>query len=177
MIFIKWNENNEVTYMHYMPFHREHGLNKTQEELLREGALVDEIPTIECPNDKMIVHKYNKENNTVYCELTDKILTEEKIKENQITALQQSQDIQDRVIIESDMRLMEVEIQLEYVLNTTMKLSSVDNSIFEILDRMVKNNNYTTREYMMDCINKYYSRGRLTAENKLRLEELLQSQV
>ena len=41
--FLRLN-GNKVMLIHYMPFDPVNGLHKTEEELLREGALVDEVP-------------------------------------------------------------------------------------------------------------------------------------
>lgn len=37
-------ENGKVELIHYMPFDKRHGLGKTEEELLKEGYLLDDIP-------------------------------------------------------------------------------------------------------------------------------------
>lgn len=44
MIYIKFDKNFIVNYIHYMPFHEIHGLHKTKEELLKDGKLIDDIP-------------------------------------------------------------------------------------------------------------------------------------
>ncbi len=44
-MYLKCDENNKVTFTHYKPFDLKHGLGKTEEELLEEGILVDELPT------------------------------------------------------------------------------------------------------------------------------------
>lgn len=41
--FIK-HEQNKITLIHYQPFDKKNGLGKTEEELLQEGILVNEIP-------------------------------------------------------------------------------------------------------------------------------------
>lgn len=40
-------ENDKVTFIHYLPFDEKNGMGKTEEELLKEGYLVDEIPEAE----------------------------------------------------------------------------------------------------------------------------------
>lgn len=43
--FIKTSgSSSNVSYVHYLPFDEIDGLNKTEEELLNEGYLVDDIP-------------------------------------------------------------------------------------------------------------------------------------
>ena len=41
--FIRTN-GKKIELIHYMPFDKEHGFGKTEQELLQEGHLVDEIP-------------------------------------------------------------------------------------------------------------------------------------
>ena len=44
MIYVKVDKNNKASLIHYKPFDEKHGLNKTQEELEKEGILFKEIP-------------------------------------------------------------------------------------------------------------------------------------
>lgn len=44
MIYLRYNKENKVDLIHYMPFHEKHGLGKTQEELELEGVFVEELP-------------------------------------------------------------------------------------------------------------------------------------
>lgn len=88
MIYIRINENNEVVYKHFFPFDKVHGLNRSKEDLEKEGKFVDNIPTIECPLDKMIIEKYNHETNSVYCELIDRPKAKNDIIEEKISILE-----------------------------------------------------------------------------------------
>lgn len=45
MIFIKTDENNYVTFIHYLPFNEKFGMNKSKEELEGEGYLIKSYPT------------------------------------------------------------------------------------------------------------------------------------
>lgn len=60
MIYIVINrQNNEVLTRHYMPFDEKYGLGKTEEELLQDGILVEDIPEPEQISGKTPVLKYN----------------------------------------------------------------------------------------------------------------------
>jgi hypothetical protein len=63
-IYIEISNNGFVEKVHYLPFDEEHGLGRTEEELLTTGHLVDVIP--EQPLEQLPVGKkydlfYNKE--------------------------------------------------------------------------------------------------------------------
>lgn len=98
MKFITYNENFEIQLIHNMPFDEINGLGKTEEELLQIGALVDSIPVVEVPNDKNIIYKYNKVDNTVTYELVDKPLTIEEQNAKSIENIQQVNSGQDDLI-------------------------------------------------------------------------------
>ena len=44
MIFLKFDNRNRLTYRHNFPFHEKHGLGKTEEQLVKEGVLVEQLP-------------------------------------------------------------------------------------------------------------------------------------
>ena len=91
--FITFNEKFEVQLIHNMPFDKVHGLGKNEEELLQLGALVDEIPlTDNIQNNKTVIYKYNKEDNTVYYELIDRDLTEEEKTAKRIKELEKENE-------------------------------------------------------------------------------------
>lgn len=72
MIYIETDINDVVIYIHYKPFSEKYGLNKTSQELLHAGHLVESIPEIDIAvldMDKHVVYKYNRDNNTVYYEV------------------------------------------------------------------------------------------------------------
>lgn len=69
MIYVKVNENNEVYYIHHMPFDKIHGLHKTREELEQSGYFVDSIPEPQIVEGKIAVLKYN--NGELYYEYQD----------------------------------------------------------------------------------------------------------
>lgn len=46
MIFLKTDETGKVIYTHHKPFDNQYGLNKTKEQLLEEGHLVEKLPAI-----------------------------------------------------------------------------------------------------------------------------------
>ena len=82
---------------------------------------------------------------------------------------------QDMLILETDLRLMDVEIALEDMVSNPISLAtslSVSRGAsYDLLARMVEEGNYTSKEQMMSNIQKYYDRGRITEEeyNKLRI--------
>ena len=98
MIFITYNEKFEIQLIHNMPFDAANGLGKTEEELLTMGALVDLIPVVEVPNDKNIIYKYNKADNTVTYELVPRPLTLEEQNAKSIENIQQVNNGQDALI-------------------------------------------------------------------------------
>lgn len=134
-MFIKYNSNFEVTYIHYDPFNKQYGLGKTQEELLLEGALVDSIPTPQCPNNKVISYKYNKETNIVYYELVDRELTEEEKTQNKISVLEGEQKKQHEGILSNMVATTEI-----YEMLLTMSVSKNIDARFQNLggDSMVE---------------------------------------
>ena len=81
-IFIKYDKNNVVTYTHYKPFDSLYGLGKTEEELLKEGALVVEYNEPNYIEGKSAVAKYDKDNNNVYFEYVDAPQVEKTEKED-----------------------------------------------------------------------------------------------
>lgn len=45
MIFLQIDpSDNRIEFIHYQPFDPKHGMNKTEEQLLREGILVEYLP-------------------------------------------------------------------------------------------------------------------------------------
>lgn len=61
-IYIEYNANNEITFIHYRPFCEKFGLNKSYDELLQTGVFVDYIEDVKIEN--LI---YDVENNSVKC--------------------------------------------------------------------------------------------------------------
>lgn len=80
MIFVQI-VNNEVTMEHHQPFHPEHGLGKTKEELELDGLLVNELPVVDNIPNKVPVLKYNSTDKSLYYEYRDIPLpVEEQVK-------------------------------------------------------------------------------------------------
>jgi polyhydroxyalkanoate synthesis regulator phasin len=77
-----------VTAQHFQPFDEKYGYGKTKEELLKTGALIDEIPDVENKQGKESLLKYNKETNTVYYEYEDIPKSEEDISKEKINFLE-----------------------------------------------------------------------------------------
>ena len=63
--FIK-TENTKVVFTHFMPFDETYGLKKTEEELLQEGYLIDEIPEPEQQEGKIAEAHYTPEKGYYY---------------------------------------------------------------------------------------------------------------
>lgn len=81
---------------------------------------------------------------------------------------------QDMLILETDLRLMDVEIALEDMVSNPISLAtslSVSRGTsYDLLARMIEEGNYTSKEQMMSNIQKYYDRGRITEEEYLKLK-------
>lgn len=89
-------------------------------------------------------------------------------------ALKENAQQQDTIIMENDMRLMDVEIAIETMLSPenpvqTMTLVSTHSSSFDLLYRIVSSGNYTDKEGMKANIQKYYDRKRITEEEYYEL--------
>lgn len=78
MIFIKVDEDNRVTFVHYKPFDSKHGLNKSREELEQEGYFVDDIPDPEQRSGKDAILCFDPEKSILYYEYVDRPLTEKE---------------------------------------------------------------------------------------------------
>ena len=76
--FVQDEKGLKVGFVHNMPFHEQHGMGKTQEELQQIGALVDDIPEPEQIEGKNAVLYYNPETNSVYYEYIDRPLTDQE---------------------------------------------------------------------------------------------------
>lgn len=65
-VFITVNETGRVMFTHYMPFDVKEGLGKTEEELLKEGYLLDEIPEPQRIEGKIAEAHYTPEKGFFY---------------------------------------------------------------------------------------------------------------
>jgi hypothetical protein len=95
MIFVKVNSNNEIDYVHYMPFDKKYGLGKTEEELRNEGYLYESLPPKQEIEGKEAVLKFDPDTKQLYYEYVDRQLTpEEKIQQlnERISLMQQAID-------------------------------------------------------------------------------------
>lgn len=70
--YIEVAASNVVTFVHYYPFDEAIGLNKTEEELLTTGYLVDSIPAPENKSGMYHIMKYDHNSGTVYYEYVAK---------------------------------------------------------------------------------------------------------
>lgn len=123
-----------------------------------------EVTNISCLNNKVKI-LIERENEVA----TDLELTKDSVT-NTININQQ----QDTLIVETELRLMDIEMTLEELTQTKgislYSLNSVRSASGDLLMRMIQNGNYTSKESMMDTIQKYYDRGRITEEEYLKLK-------
>ncbi|BCC09369.1 MULTISPECIES: hypothetical protein [Bacillus cereus group] len=96
MIFIKFKSQEDTTieFIHHIPFDPVYGLDKTEEELMEEGLLVEELPVPESLPGKREVLKYSVERD-LYYEYIDNLITPEQEVENmkkQVALMQQALD-------------------------------------------------------------------------------------
>ncbi|MBC6695211.1 hypothetical protein H9L25_00265 [Terrisporobacter mayombei] len=137
MIFIRYNDKFEIELIHNMPFDEINGLGKTREELLKEGALVSEIPNIEVPSDKLAIYKYNPENNTVYCELIDRPLTLEELNAKNIAGLTLENKAQDDLINISMCATDEIFTMIEPLLAQATNITKGGSKMIDLYVAMV----------------------------------------
>lgn len=124
MKFIQYNEELRVTFIHNMPFDEVNGLGKSEEELLKIGALVEDIPQIDdVPRDKVVIYKYNKEANKVITELADKPLTpqEQQLKDIELVNASQDELIDISLLATDEMYMMIEPLLSSLDTNTFMK--------------------------------------------------------
>lgn len=97
-------------------------------------------------------------------------------------ALKEITKQQDILLLESDLRLMDVEFAIEGLLDSPIALAntkqmSARGSSYDLLLRMIVEGNYTNKEVMESNIQKYYDRNRITEEEYLYLLEVLNSET
>ena len=85
MIFIKYDKenNNKITFIHYMPFDSVNGLNKTEAELKSIGALVESIPKVPELKDHVTEFYFDSLTKTISYEYVLKpssVLLEDKLQ-------------------------------------------------------------------------------------------------
>lgn len=103
------------------------------------------------------------------------LLNQKRIKELE-NEIYKSQDIQDMMILENDLRLMDIEFALMESMPIKLNLRS-DNMFkgvteFEFLKGRILSGNHTD-EYLEKCINKYKKAGRLTEEEYDTLYDMI----
>lgn len=65
MIYIQIDQDNKVLFTHNMPFDEQYGLNKTEQELLLDGYLIDSVPEIPVVDKKIGSYVYNADTNSL----------------------------------------------------------------------------------------------------------------
>lgn len=98
MIYIEVTYNNVVSYRHNKPFDSVYGLNKTEEELLKSGFLIDSAPEPERIEGKSPVLKYN--GTEIYYEYVDAPVDEMTALKNQLAEQSQKIAEQEQAIME-----------------------------------------------------------------------------
>lgn len=120
-------------------------------------------------------------NSSTFDLLEQQVQTLEEEKEqqaNKITTLTSINMQQDESILDNDMRLIDLELTLESVNTLPTQVNRVVNQRsreYELVKRMILDNNYSSIEYMETCIEKYYNRNRITIDEKNELLTLLRS--
>ncbi|WP_010292184.1 hypothetical protein [Clostridium senegalense] len=95
-----------IGFTHYCPFHEEDGLNKTEEELLQEGVLInkEDVPEPENREGYRAELLYDKRNNNLvykYFEINEKdLLHPESVEQKEIRELRQKIEEQEQAILE-----------------------------------------------------------------------------
>lgn len=88
------DEKYKVVFVHNFPFHPDYGLGLTEEELLKQGMLVEDIP-MPLDNGKIATLFYNPVDDSFFYEYTEKPLSVEEelqqLKEKQ-ALMQQALD-------------------------------------------------------------------------------------
>lgn len=79
-----------VRFIHNFPLHPQYGLGKTQEELEREGILIEELPEPQQIEGKIAVLYCNPVTKEVWYEYEDRSFTKKEQLEEQIKTLQQT---------------------------------------------------------------------------------------
>lgn len=77
MIFVEVLENGNTGLVHYMPFDKEFGLGKSEQELLSNGLLVDNVPQPEVIDGKNPILKVDA-NKKLFYEYVVRPLTQDE---------------------------------------------------------------------------------------------------
>lgn len=87
---------------------------------------------------------------------------------------------QDVLILEADLRIMDIEFMMEDLMGSPIseaKQLTARGSSYDLLLRMIEEGNYSSEEVMKNNIRKYYDRNRITEEEYLSLIEALESSL
>lgn len=181
--------------------HEVKAINSTTDETLREIE-VDRNEIFGGMSDFMILNYCYKEDDNGYSiyparKYSDILEEDYRIKvdesqkkisilEGENSALLESQKVQDRTIVENDMRMMDLEWALEDLItsiNPTAKINLTEvftmfgrsATYFNQLKQMIEMENYDSKEDMERILNKYAagSRPRITQEEYDQLFDLL----
>ena len=88
-------DKHSVGMIHYMPFDEENGLGKTEEELLQEGLLIEELPKLENIPNKAPILFCNPQTKEVWYEYVVIPESDDDKKNRELNEIkQQLQDLQ-----------------------------------------------------------------------------------
>lgn len=121
MIFVKVNATSkEIEFIHYKPFDKKLGMNKTEDELLKIGMLIDSMPVPEQIQGKVPFLKFN--GTDFYYEYEDIPITPEEKSQQEIKQLK----------TENETLLSAVSEMTEYIATQDARLTDQENAITEL---------------------------------------------
>ena len=129
-------------------------------------ASLNEYKVIYCDNEMDIVENFDDN-------IISKPIDVYSLKEE----LDESQLIQDKLILETDIRILEIELMMKSFTFTEMNLCSDsklrNSTYFNFIKKHIENKTYE-KEYLENVISKYLEAERLTQEEYCELYKLLQ---
>lgn len=129
-------------------------------------ASLNEYKVIYCDNGTDIVENFDDN-------IISKSIDVYSLKEE----LDESQLIQDKLILETDIRILEIELMMKSFTFTEMNLCSDsklrNSTYFNFIKKHIENKTYE-KEYLENVISKYLEAERLTQEEYDELYKLLQ---
>ncbi|GKV70295.1 hypothetical protein NCCP2716_27930 [Sporosarcina sp. NCCP-2716] len=99
MIYLK-HINGKVAFTHFMPFDEKEGLGKSEEELKKEGILVESIPEPEQREGFASILNVNPEDNSLFYTYEEVPMSQEEQYKAEIDGLKVSQLQQDEILMD-----------------------------------------------------------------------------
>ena len=147
-VFIRYDENMMVTFMHFLPFDLTHGMGKTEDELLSEGALVAPFVEPEVDEGKQNIPKYDRANNTVVFEVIDLPLSKEEQLRQDVSNLKLENATQEEIIAGMSYELMMLQPE------QTARLYGGEHSPKFNMIKIWFNKGFWTAEMVADAVTK-----------------------